>query len=532
MKKLLKKVIVVVTAVMMLVGLLPAAAMATTEDAATPTPAATTVDFTSNVTLTINKTDSARPNPAQLAGATFAIYKIASLSTDNTSQLTYTVESAYTGAITQADLQTLGTLGAQALEAKASAVAVAAAATTATYTASSTTAADGVTVVPASVTIPGSNFGLYLIVETKAPDGYVAGKPFFVDIPRTNAAGTGWDYNITVNAKNAKTQVTKVIKLADGTEVPADTVKPGDVIKYVVEGTIPYFSEEELAAEGTARVDIKDTMTGGLALKVDASNPFTVEAVNPQSTSEQYDPITVTAPADGSTSFTVSIEDKNTLRTYKGQKIRVTYSAVVTSNITASVDAVNNASINLTPATEQPKVYTFAIQINKTGSDNTKLANVKFELYADDNNKPAATKLAEGTTDADGKIVFNQLDADNNNGAGTVYWLKETQTASGYALLAKPVKVELIPEVVDGKYTGKLSYKINDVYATTPSEDGKDPVVIVTADRTAVADIVNNKGFSLPSTGGMGTYIFTIGGIVIMAAAAVVLVAMKKRNRA
>ena len=531
MKKLLKKVIVMVTAIMMLVGLLPAAIMA--EDAATPTPtpAATTVDFTSEATLTINKTDSARPNPAQLAGATFAIYKIASLSTDNTSQLTYTVESAYTGAITQADLQTLGTLGAQALEAKASAVA--AAATTATYTASSTTADDGVTVVPASVTIPGSNFGLYLIVETQAPEGYEKGMPFFVDIPRTNAAGTGWDYNITVNAKNAKTQVTKVIKLADGTEVPADTVKPGDVIKYVVEGTIPYFSEEELAVEGTAKVVITDTMTGGLALKVDASNPFTVEAVNPESTSEQYDPITVTAPADGSTSFTVSIEDKNTLRTYKGQKIRVTYSAVVTSDITASVDAVNDASINSTKVTEKPEVYTFAIQINKTGSDNTKLANVKFELYADDNNKPAATKLAEGTTDADGKIVFNQLDADNNNGAGTVYWLKETKTADGYTLLAKPVKVELIPEVdTSGNYTGNLSYKINDDWARTPSEDGKDPVVIVTADRTAVADIVNNKGFSLPSTGGMGTYIFTIGGIVIMAAAAVVLVAMKKRNRA
>ena len=527
MKKLMKKIIVMVTAVMMLVGLLPAAAMAQDVDTPTPTPAATTVDFTRSATLTINKTDSARPNPAQLAGAEFAIYKIASLSTDSTSQLTYTVESAYTSVISQADLQTLGTLSAKDLEAKASAVA--AAATTATYTASSTLASDGVTVVPASVTIPGSNFGLYLIVETKAPDGYEKGMPFFVDIPRTNNEGTGWNYGITVNAKNAETQVTKVIKLSNGEEVPADTVKPGDVIKYVVEGTIPYFSEADLA--GTAKVDITDTMTGGLALKVDTSNPFTVEAVNP--TSENYDAITVTAPADGSTSFTVSIEDKDTLRTYKGQKIRVTYSAVVTSDITASVDAVNKASINLTPATEQPKAYTFAIQINKTGSDNTKLANVKFELYADDNNKPAATKLAEGTTDADGKIVFNQLDADYNSGNGTVYWLKETQTVSGYTLLAKPVKVTLVPVVdANGKYTGMLSYKINDKFATTTPEGATEPVNIETADRTAVADIVNNKGFSLPSTGGMGTYIFTVGGIVIMAAAALVLVAMKKRNRA
>ena len=41
--------------------------------------------------------------------------------------------------------------------------------------------------------------------------------------------------------------------------------------------------------------------------------------------------------------------------------------------------------------------------------------------------------------------------------------------------------------------------------------------------------VINNKGFSLPETGGMGTYLFTIGGIVIMAGAAFALIAMKKR---
>ena len=42
-------------------------------------------------------------------------------------------------------------------------------------------------------------------------------------------------------------------------------------------------------------------------------------------------------------------------------------------------------------------------------------------------------------------------------------------------------------------------------------------------------EVENQKGFSLPETGGMGTYLFTIGGIVIMAGAAFALIAMKKR---
>ena len=42
--------------------------------------------------------------------------------------------------------------------------------------------------------------------------------------------------------------------------------------------------------------------------------------------------------------------------------------------------------------------------------------------------------------------------------------------------------------------------------------------------------VTNNKGFNLPSTGGMGTYIFTIAGLVIMAGAAFLLIASKKRR--
>ena len=42
--------------------------------------------------------------------------------------------------------------------------------------------------------------------------------------------------------------------------------------------------------------------------------------------------------------------------------------------------------------------------------------------------------------------------------------------------------------------------------------------------------IENKKGFTLPGTGGMGTYIFTIGGLVVMAGAVLLLVSSKKKR--
>ena len=40
----------------------------------------------------------------------------------------------------------------------------------------------------------------------------------------------------------------------------------------------------------------------------------------------------------------------------------------------------------------------------------------------------------------------------------------------------------------------------------------------------------NKSGFNLPATGGMGTYLFTIGGLVIMAGAVLLLITSKKKK--
>lgn len=101
------------------------------------------------------------------------------------------------------------------------------------------------------------------------------------------------------------------------------------------------------------------------------------------------------------------------------------------------------------------------------------------------------------TTDANGKIEIDGLDADT-------YYLHEVEAPAGYNVLAADFEV-----TVTGATTvdGKLTYT------------------------TVVAEVNNQSGTELPSTGGIGTTIFYIlGGILVVGA--IVLLVTKKRMSA
>ena len=42
--------------------------------------------------------------------------------------------------------------------------------------------------------------------------------------------------------------------------------------------------------------------------------------------------------------------------------------------------------------------------------------------------------------------------------------------------------------------------------------------------------VKNSKGFTLPTTGGIGTFVFTFAGIAMMAAAVILLITSKKKK--
>lgn len=516
MKKLLKQLLAVTTAIMMAITLLPAMANAEV------TPPSTIFDKNS-ATLKIEKHDSLGqviPGDTNEKKATFQIYQVAKVDTSKTTQLSYVVQKQFKDYITNAEIQNLGDLqdqSASKLEEKARTLSQI----------EGLTAFETYKTGDEAIPISKENFGLYLVVETDAPDGYNLGAPFFVDVPRTTKNGSAWDYAVVATPKNGSNSLDKKVAVVTegGTTVAyktAASVETGDILQYTVTGTLPYLTEEELAADDV-KITISDTLTGGLAF----DSPFSLVAfnINGNDVKENYNPT-----LNGSNNFTITIEankeDKENyetnlayIKSINGKSITLTYQAKVTNAVTYATAATNKATIKVgdkeKSKSNEPEVYTYAIKLNKKlgDKDAIKEDGVQFGLYTDQTceNRVGAIKTVEN-----GSITFDGLVAKEG---GTKYYLKEEKTAQGYTLLSKPIEVTLIPEIVSGQPTGNMQYTIDN--DTRSPEHGP---------RLAETTITNNKGFNLPSTGGMGTYIFTIGGLVVMAGAVLLLVSSKKKR--
>lgn len=189
-----------------------------------------------------------------------------------------------------------------------------------------------------------------------------------------------------------------------------------------------------------------------------------------------------------------------------------------------------------TDKTPEDKVIVFTYEIDVTKIDGTtkdKLKDAEFELKSGttkikfiDNNDGTYTvadqSLTSGVTTtvksgADGVFKFIGLDD------GT-YTLTETKAPEGYKLPADPdVELVLSAETAnDQAWDGDAKKALTDLALNSVSvEDTTDFDV-------AKIDVENNKGTSLPTTGGMGTTLFVLGGGCAAGLAGIYLVSRKR----
>ena len=338
------------------------------------------------------------------------------------------------------------------------------------------------------------------VSATSLPLGY-----YFV------ASTSGALYNLTTTDPDATIHDKNDVPFEkEGDKGSADI---GETVNYTITGKVPDYTGFK-----TYTYEITDTMSEGLTFNKDVK--VTIGGTDVTSA------CTVTYDVGGNANkFTVSIPVKNYTI---GAEIKVTYSAVVNEKAIAKIennqavlkysnDPTDSTSTTTTPS--DTKVYSSKIVIDKfeTNKKDTKLAGAKFVLYKEvttgEGETAVTSKLYYKWNDTDKKVgwVTNKDQADSkttdSNGAASfdglangTYYLEETAAPAGYNKLTQPVTV-----TVNG--------------GTTEEQ------------LSVTAEVANNTGTLLPSTGGMGTTIFYVLGS-ILAVGAIVLLVTKKRMSA
>lgn len=357
--------------------------------------------------------------------------------------------------------------------------------------------------------------------------------------------------NVTVQPKSGKPTLDKQIRHNEtGAWGVVGDNQIGDTVDFRTITTVPYVS-----GYTQYKYVIYDEMSAGLTSNVKNENDVTIKVNDTTELDKKY--YTVTVDEKNANKFTVTVDVLKAIEDGKmaaGDTLYTYYTGILNKNAAvydvgkqdnkAYLEYSNNPHDNTTTNTNKTPVkvvydWTFKMEINKIdGESNAPLSDAKFVLskngncslgtIGDDgtpsntkdlislieNNDGSYTVAPAGYTDpvvkvmTAGKITIKGLDD------ATEYYLYETKAPAGYNRLTDAVKFKITATYNDtGDSYTNVTAAVNDV------------------DQSSVSvQVANNKGSTLPSTGGIGTTLFYVIGGGLMAVAAVLLVTKKRMN--
>ena len=340
--------------------------------------------------------------------------------------------------------------------------------------------------------------GVYLVKATEA--GYTYNlMSAYIGFGKVTISGDDgevtYEYPSLVDAElEAKKTPIKVEKEAVDTD---NVVATGDILTYKVKTNVPF-----IAPTDTDKTFwVYDELTGA-----EYTETATITLAD--------EDVTATYPITWETSkFSVNLTGMiNDANSNAGKEVVITYKVKVTSEndvITNKATAGHEGKEDF--GSKEIEVYQGNITLTKTGENDVKLANAGFEVRKDSKASAALrfTQLANGVykydpagqvtevvTKADGTVKVQGLDI------GT-YYFKEITAPEGYSVNQNQSEATL---------------------AVTTGDKA-------TATLTATASMTDTKLSALPSTGGIGTTIFTIGGCAIMIVAAGLFFATRRKTQ-
>ena len=244
----------------------------------------------------------------------------------------------------------------------------------------------------------------------------------------------------------------------------------------------------------------------------------------------------VSNPTDGCT-FEVKFADLKKIASVKGgSKITVEYESTLNDKaVLGSQGNVNKAKLEFSnnpndsqdgansPKGETPWdnviVFTYKVVINKVTSNGASLKGAEFKLEkilaGGTTKEVAVVKTNDGTT-----FTFSGLDDGD-------YILTETVTPAQYNTISPITFTVNADHTITWDGTNRDAVLTN---LTGTKATGEITFTENVADGSLSADVVNNKGSELPTTGGMGTTIFYVVGSILVLGAAILLITKKRMS--
>lgn len=361
---------------------------------------------------------------------------------------------------------------------------------------------------------------------------------------------------LTIEVMNEKPKFDKEIKNGDDTYGDVKDYNVGDLIDYKITIGVPSKIDKMktfYVVDTPTNLDDKiDTIK---VLKSDGSEVtgcWTQAKEGEHGFKITFTPSAMTSLAGETITITYKAELLSTAEVVNGNDAKLVYS----HNILPDGDDEDNPNKDDKEDVDEHEESSFAttykLKVIKRAdsASGDPLEGVTFDLYKEDASGTIAGDAAKAlgldagktwkqvatglTTDENGVVTKSGL-------ANGTYYLVETKTKDPYNLLKKPVEVTLAidsvtqtthhtkyttrTETIDGVVVNVTTTKEEWTVTHTGTNNAEDNAQGIW-DQT----VINKKGFTLPETGGMGTFVFTFVGIAMMAAAVILFFTSKKKE--
>lgn len=379
--------------------------------------------------------------------------------------------------------------------------------------------------------------GVYLVVERPNPSVVAPIEPFYLQIPMTDPDTGEQVYEVTIKPKN---------EVKGGVHIEKDVISVGndeasvnayEKHTWIIGSTVPddistgksYIITDTLDNRldylGNMIVVLeKNGEDEALPLTPDTDYTLTVTDVDSLSEGKPCDSFTIALTPSGMAKIANAVGTNN----YNSYMIRVYFDAQINANAEMGIEIPNQAlleytnSVNFdyTAESDIPVVYTGGINLLKVDALDTSvtLSGAEFELYrraTEDELASNDSRITEipGVVEKVIKVSFFDnaaLEGDkvtsvvsDENGNVTVYglaygkyYLLETSAPAGYNSLGNAVELKI------------------------DSSSHTDENVII---------VENESGMIMPGTGGIGTTVFYISGVLVILIAGSLLLNKKRR---